>query len=156
MSDDPKMAKRAQKLKQVQEWFAPAFDPGEVLRGALAVSPFRVYSLQALLSFVTLRWNQVRVLLVTDQAVHVVRRTGFRMRFRNALASYPRGSVPIGLEGGSPLRDLGLTTGTLVVGDQRFYINGPGYQVTAGTVGTNEDIHLLLEAGAPGAQAAPH
>jgi hypothetical protein len=130
-------SRREADLLRVRGWFAPALGPDDVLRAALAASPYRLTFINSLL--VTAKEligrNQGRVLLLTDRSILVAGRQFWRRRFRALLASHPIGSVPVVASDGS-----------MAIGDDRFYLNPTGFQL--GDVGTATDVALFLAAGA--------
>jgi hypothetical protein len=129
---------RESDLLRAREWFAPALQPDDVLRAAMAASRYRLTLINSLV--VTAKElvgrNQGRVLLLIDRAILVAGRRFWRRRFRALLASHPIGSVPV-IAG----------DGYLTIGDDRFYLNPAGFQLV-GVVGTATDVELFLAAGA--------
>ena len=136
-------------LERVQRWFQPALDAGETLQAAVGVSAGK------------------RVLLVTDRAIRVVARKFWLRRFKAALGSFPLGSVsvryaPPGHHAGRTALEIGeaavgaigvagataatRSLGTLWIDDQHFSLDGLSCRM-AGSVGSSEDIRLLLRAG---------
>jgi hypothetical protein len=125
-------------LLRVRGWFAPALQPDDVLRAALAASPYRLTLVNSLVATAKelVGRNQGRVLLLTDRAILVAGRRFWRRRFRALLVSYPIGSVPV-VAG----------EGVLTIGDDQFFLSPTGFQLV-GAVGTATDVALFLEAGA--------
>jgi hypothetical protein len=121
----------------VREWFAPAFQPGEDLRAALAATPYPLTMMHSLVATAKelVGRNQGRVLLLTDRAIHVVGRRFWRRRFRALLASYPIGTVPVRYAGGE-----------LWIDEVPFYLNPVGFQMGE-RVGLDADVDLFVGAG---------
>ena len=138
-------------LQRVQRWFSRALEPGEKLQAAIGVSAGK------------------RVLLLTDRSIRVVARKFWLRRFKAALGSFPLGSVsvryaPPGHQAGRTALEIGeaavgaigaatataatRSLGTLWVGDQRFSLDALSCRM-AGSVGSSEDIRLLVRAGLP-------
>ncbi len=120
----------------MREWFAPAFQPGELLQAALAATPYRLTvwnSLVATAKGLAGR-NQGRVLLLTDRALLVAGRRFWRRRFRALLASFPLGSVSVR-----------YADGELWIEEESFYLNPAGFQM-GGRVGSATDIELFVGA----------
>jgi hypothetical protein len=136
-------------LERVQRWFQPAFDAGETLQAAIGVSAGK------------------RVLLLTDRAIRVVARKFWVRRFKAGLDSFPVGSVgvrfaPPGHQTGRTALEIGEAAvgaigvagataatgslGTLWIDNQHFSLDGVSCRM-AGSVGSSEDIRLLLRAG---------
>lgn len=108
---------RARDLEKVRTWFLPAFAPDEVLRAALAATPFPLTTLNSLIGTAKelVGQNQGRVLLLTDRAIHVVGRQFWRRRYRRSLASFPLGTTAV-------RRDAA----TLWIADVPYYITSTG------------------------------
>ncbi len=136
-SDVPTASPRRAGLARVQQWFAPAFAPDEVLRAAVAATPFRLTMLNSLRAIPALLVGRStgRVLLLTDRAVHVAARQLWRRRFKKLLGTYPVESVAVSADGEA-----------LCIGEHRFYPNPAGYQLGGG-IGSTADIELFVEAG---------
>jgi hypothetical protein len=127
---------RDQGLQTVRDWFAPALQPDEKLRAALAATPFPVTTLNSLVATakeLTGR-NQGRVLLLTDRAIHVAGRRFWRRRFRVLLGTFPLGTVVVRHDAGA-----------LWIGEEPFYPNPSGLQM-GGVIGSSTDIELFVEA----------
>jgi hypothetical protein len=128
---------RAEGLQRVQQWFAPAFAPDETLRAALAATPFPVTYWNSIVAAgkELTGHNQGRVLLLSDETIHVVGRHFWRRRFRAELASYAVGTVPVR-----------YAADVLHIADVPFYLNAAGFQM-GGVVGSNTDVELFVAAG---------
>ena len=76
---------------KVRGWFTPAFGPGEDLRAALMATPYPLTVVNTLVAKAKelIGRNHGRVLLLSDQAIHVAGRRFWRRRFRVLLASCP-------------------------------------------------------------------
>jgi hypothetical protein len=134
-------------LKRVQRWFQPALEASETLHAAIGVSAGK------------------KVLLLTDRRIRVVARKFWVRRFKASLGSFPLGSVsvryaPPGRHTGQTALEIGeaaigaigvagatttTSLGALWINDQRFSLDGLSCHL-AGSVGSSEDIRLLLKA----------